>query len=322
MNNQIEFEKQYEKDKPMYYAWGKFVAEYVIYKLNLSQVEYDKLIKIPVEPRVKETASLVQKAFFRKKNYVDPYNEITDKVGVRFVVMVQNQIKEIADIVEQADIWSWSKDKDFEKMREERPEVFEYESVHYIVRADEAFKYNEIRIEKGTPCEIQIRTLEQHAYAELSHDYFYKSDVGIEKKMKRLLARSSALNETTDSLFGVVYDMIENEKEEYYKLNRELMYICEFPDYDEELNRSIYNNVKNMYEKYVMGKINLKEWIEEDIIDGIKRKSDNSLFRQPMILLIYYLLSERRKELLKTWEYTTDMLEPIADDLGVAIEPF
>ena len=41
-----------------------------------------------------------------------------------------------------------------------------------------------------------------------------------------------------------------------------------------------------------------------------------------MILLIYYLLSERRKELLKTWEYTTDMLEPIADDLGVAIEPF
>ena len=115
--------------------------------------------------------------------------------------------------------------------------------------------------------------------------------------------------------------MIENEKEEYYKLNRELMYICEFPDYDEELNRSIYNNVKNMYEKYVMGKINLKEWIEEDIIDGIKRKSDNSLFRQPMILLIYYLLSERRKELLKTWEYTADMLEPIADDLGVAIEP-
>lgn len=322
MNNQIEFEKQYEKDKPMYYAWGKFVAEYVICKLNLSQVEYNKLIKIPVEPRVKETSSLVQKAFFRKKNYVDPYNEITDKVGVRFVVMVPKQIQKITCIVENTDIWSWSKDKDFERIREEQPEVFEYESVHYIVRASETFKYNEIEIKKDTPCEIQIRTLEQHAYAELSHDYFYKSDTIIEKKMKRYLARSSALNETTDSLFGVVYDMIEREKEEYYKLNRELMDICEFPDYDEELNRSIYNNIKNMYEKYVVGKVSLREWIEDDIIDDIKRKSDNSLFRQPMILLLYYLLSERRKELLQTWEYTTDMLEPIADDLGVAIEPY
>ena len=38
--------------------------------------------------------------------------------------------------------------------------------------------YNGHTIEKDTPCEIQIRTLEQHAYAELSHDYVYKKESG------------------------------------------------------------------------------------------------------------------------------------------------
>lgn len=322
MNRQEQIEEQYEKEKPMYLAWGKFVVNSIFRQLDLSPVEYNKLIKIPVKPRLKETASLVQKAFFRNKAYKDPYNEITDKVGVRFVVMVTCQIKRISDVVEASKLWSWSKDKDYESVREQHPEVFEYESVHYIVKANEDFKYNNVEIRKDTPCEIQIRTLEQHAYAELSHDYFYKSNNEIENRMKRYLARSSALNETTDLMFEEVYDMIENEKEEYYKLNTLLKSIYDFKDYDEELNRSIYNSIKNMYEKYVLGKNNLAEWVEEDILEDIKKRKNNSLYRQPMIILLYFLLATHRKELIQEWEYenTIDMLEPIADDLGISLD--
>lgn len=322
MNRQEQIEEQYEKEKPMYLAWGKFVVNSIFRQLDLSPVEYNKLIKIPVKPRLKETASLVQKAFFRNKAYKDPYNEITDKVGVRFVVMVTCQIKRISDVVEASKLWSWSKDKDYESVREQHPEVFEYESVHYIVKANEDFKYNNVEIRKDTPCEIQIRTLEQHAYAELSHDYFYKSNNEIENRMKRYLARSSALNETTDLMFEEVYDMIENEKEEYYKLNTLLKSIYDFKDYDEELNRSIYNSIKNMYEKYVLGKNNLAEWVEEDILEDIKKRKNNSLYRQPMIILLYFLLATHRKELIQEWEYknTIDMLEPIADDFGISLD--
>lgn len=322
MNRQEQIEEQYEKEKPMYLAWGKFVVNSIFRQLDLSPVEYNKLIKIPVKPRLKETASLVQKAFFRNKAYKDPYNEITDKVGVRFVVMVTCQIKRISDVVEASKLWSWSKDKDYEAVREQHPEVFEYESVHYIVKAIEDFKYNNVEIRKDTPCEIQIRTLEQHAYAELSHDYFYKSNNEIENRMKRYLARSSALNETTDLMFEEVYDMIENEKEEYYKLNTLLKSIYDFKDYDEELNRSIYNSIKNMYEKYVLGKNDLAEWVEEDILEDIKKRKNNSLYRQPMIILLYFLLDTHRKELIQEWEYenTIDMLEPIADDLGISLD--
>lgn len=236
--------------------------------------------------------------------------------------MVTCQIKRISDVVEASKLWSWSKDKDYEAVREQHPEVFEYESVHYIVKAIEDFKYNNVEIRKDTPCEIQIRTLEQHAYAELSHDYFYKSNNEIENRMKRYLARSSALNETTDLMFEEVYDMIENEKEEYYKLNTLLKSIYDFKDYDEELNRSIYNSIKNMYEKYVLGKNDLAEWVEEDILEDIKKRKNNSLYRQPMIILLYFLLDTHRKELIQEWEYenTIDMLEPIADDLGISLD--
>ena len=68
-------------------------------------------------------------------------------------------------MIESADIWEWSKDVDYEELKREHPEIFDYQSIHYIVRNSEQFIYSGIVIQKGIPCEIQIRTLEQHAYA-------------------------------------------------------------------------------------------------------------------------------------------------------------
>ena len=77
-----------------------------------------------------------------------------------------------------------------------------------------------------------------------------------------------------------------------------------------------------MYEKYVLGKNDLAEWVEEDILEDIKKRKNNSLYRQPMIILLYFLLDTHRKELIQEWEYenTIDMLEPIADDLGISLD--
>ena len=114
--------------------------------------------------------------------------------------MVEEQIKIIQDIVEKSDLWEKSKDVDYEAAREKTPELFGYQSVHYIVRNKNSFERDNIVVEKNIPCEIQIRTLEQHAYAELSHDYIYKRKI-IHPQIKRNLAKIMALNETTDGLY-------------------------------------------------------------------------------------------------------------------------
>ena len=103
MNNRDEvsrFIMEYEANKPQYYAWGKYVRNYITEGLHLSRQEYQQLVKIPVEPRVKDTDSIVEKAFYRQgKHYTDPLRQITDKVGIRFVVMVTDQIKIIEKVI-------------------------------------------------------------------------------------------------------------------------------------------------------------------------------------------------------------------------------
>jgi len=253
-----------------------------------------------------------------RKQYSDPYNEITDKVGIRYVVMVSEQIKEIASIVEDAKEWVYSKDQDFEAKRVENPNVFDYQSVHYVVKAVNDFVYNDVNIKKDTPCEIQIRTLEQHAYAELSHDYFYKSDKEIMPKMKRDLARSMALNETTDELFSRVYSMIEREKEDYYKLNYQLNKILEFGNYDDKLNRTIYEQIKDMILKYVEIEM-VKEFIEP-FLESIKENQDLIIYQQPMIIIIYFFAKGYSKELEKNWDMPLEILQPVFDDLGISFD--
>lgn len=301
----------------MYKAWGEYIKKYIDQKLQLSNTEYCKLIKIPVVPRIKEPASLIQKAFVRKQ-YTDPYNQITDKVGIRYVVMILEQIQIIAKIVEESDVWNYSKDQDFETKREKSPNVFDYQSVHYIVRAVKDIEYENILIKRDTPCEIQIRTLEQHAYAELSHDYFYKSEQNITPQMERNLAKSMALNETTDELFSRVYSMMEVEKKDYNKLNKQIKEIFPFENYNEKFNRAIFDQLERMIKKYI-DIDSLKNFIAP-FMDSIKENQDLIIYQQPIIVVLYFLACNYSRELEEEWDLTLDILQPIFDDLGISFE--
>lgn len=317
MNNYVEFLELYKKEKPMYKAWGDYVKDYIDQKLHIGTPEYDRMVKIPVKPRIKDEGSLVQKAFIRKQ-YVDPYNEITDKVGVRYVVLIVEQIEEIEKIIQGCQKWNYSKDQDFESKKLENPNVFDYQSVHYVVRAVADIKYQNITIKKGTPCEIQIRTLEQHAYAELSHDYFYKSEQEIAPQLKRNLARSMALNEITDELFSRVYSMINAENMDYCEFNEQLKNISGLYHYDESLNKAVYEQLKEMIEEYV--DVNQLDDFIKPFLESIKENRDLIIYRQPIIIVLYFLAKNYPMELEEKWNSTLDILQPIFDDLGIGFD--
>lgn len=317
----IEFEKEYEAEKPMYKAWGEYVAQYIMEQLDYSASEKQHIIKMPVEPRVKDTDSIIAKAFFRNgKNYTDPFNQITDKVGIRFVVMVIPQIKIIEDIIKSATIWKYSKDQDYQEIIDKKPDVFGYQSVHYVVRNIQEFVFNREPIKSGIACEIQIRTLEQHAYAELSHDYFYKKDDEIASSLRRSLARSMALNETTDELFSKVYDMMSKENNEYTQLMSILKKLYPFEKSSEKINRIIYENVLELIKKYQINGTQIENYIQPYMIECISDRQDIVLFRQPVVLMLYYLIQYHRCELLQIWEQPKQQLEFIFSDLGIAYD--
>ncbi len=316
-----EFEARYEAEKPMYSAWGKYVYTHIIEQLNMNKQEIDKLIKIRVDPRVKSNDSIISKAFFRpEKHYTDPINQITDKVGIRFVVMIIDQIKIIENAIINSPIWEYSKDQDFQEAIEKKPDIFDYQSVHYIVRNKEDIDYVGVKIKKGTPCEIQIRTLEQHAYAELSHDYFYKKEDVAKSILRRNLAKSMALNETTDELFSRVYNMMNEDKKEYTELMLLLKEKYPFENYSDKFNKTIYDNISALIKKHNISALEIVKFVEKYMIDSVAEKQDLIIFRQPVVLVLYYLVRYHRNELIEIWQQPKEQLELIYSDLGIAYD--
>lgn len=317
--NEKEFIEKYRSEKEMFYAWGKFIKATIEEKIdNIIQI-----LKIGAEPRIKDEDSIIAKAFYRGKNYLDPYNDITDKVGIRFVVLTETQIKIIKDIIENTEEWSYSEDVDYEKSIEEKPELFTYKSVHYIVRNKKEISYNDILIKRDTPCEIQIRTLLQHAYAELSHDTVYKKEREIDPVVKRRMARSMALIETTDQLFVEVQELLNQEEKLYNQILNTLVEYTGLTNYTDSFNRYIFDAYNGFIKEKSISKQDIIGYMEEvPYIKGIitqKAKFD-IVYRQPIICMIYFLLKNFQNNTIELWPLDEKILEDISVDIGISLE--
>ena len=89
---------------------------------------------------------------------------------------------------------------------------FGYKSVHFIVKLNEAReKLIEYSRFKEIKFEIQIRSILQHAWAEIEHDLGYKGISTIPDSSKRTFNRLSALLETAD----IEFDRLKKELVSY-----------------------------------------------------------------------------------------------------------
>lgn len=319
-----EFRNRYLAEIPTFNAYGKFINQRIINGIEESGKKTGDFIKIPSYPRVKEIGSVLSKAFFRNKNYEDPYLEITDKVGVRFVVLVTRDIEFTKNIIEKDEFWNYSKDRDFEEEREKNPLIFEYQSVHYILRNKESFLYENIQIPKNTPCEVQIRTLLQHAYSELTHDTIYKPQSISLPEIIRPIARSMALIETTDNIFNEVQMTILNANKEMNDFMKSLidLYKCILqPEYEPKMNYLILDAYRDLLKEIAVSDIDSFLTRNSFLHEVIKSKTTISLlYRQPIILFLYFLIKMRRNVCKNNWPLTDEELRPLFTDLGIAFE--
>ena len=315
--NEMEIIKRFSADQPMYAAWGEYVKRRVLQKLE-SLPNGINLVRIEVQPRVKDIDSLLEKAFRPGKNYRDPYNEITDKVGIRFVVLLESDIQIINDVISNIDCWECSVDRDYEEDRINHPTLFEYQSRHCIVKNIRDLEYKGKSIPANTPCEVQIRTLLQHAYSELSHDKIYKPVTNVIPEVHRIVARSMALIETTDQLFLEVNKMIASDEIYLEQLNE--IYsktILDLAAYERKANLIIIDSYRDYLFEGISSDIsnyfNDNKWM----IDLLQRKADyNFFYRQPAIMLLFYLVKDHKHCVRELWPYTEDTLRPIYSDLG------
>jgi len=317
----------WESERKIYEAWADFIKTKITDQLIIALPELDVnyFLKLPVQPRSKELKSLVDKALFRNKTYANPYRDITDKVGMRFVVLLSSDIRIIENVIQNIDDWEISKDRDFEDERRARPMEFAYQSLHYILRSAKEFQYLGVTIPASTPCEVQIRTLLQHAHSELTHDTIYKPKKTASPEVNRTIAKSMALIEATDDFFLLAMQDLNNASQternamnvlsQLYlekvglKPETEKSNLLILDSYKDKLTRDLANQINTF--------INEKDYIPARIA---QRAESQHLFRQPTILLMYLFVSLTPADAKETWPLTPDELRPIFLDLGISFD--
>jgi ppGpp synthetase/RelA/SpoT-type nucleotidyltranferase len=323
--NETEFLARWTAEKEIYAAWGNVVAKEVLGGLRSldSTLDPEIFVKISPRPRLKGDDSLLGKAFHRGKPYADPYAEIEDKIGVRFVVLLASDVLKLQKVVESGQLWHWSLDKDYEQDREQRPLEFAYQSKHYVLRARENITDGCVTIPSQTPCEVQLRTLLQHAHSELTHDNIYKVQSGtpVSSTVQRTVAKSMALIEAVDDFFERAIQQLGEataaERAAMQSLSQLFQKFVGLAPGNDKSNALVLHALRQQIAPDLHAQIETMLQGKPFILDNIRARYGSILaFRQPWILFAYLQVDRQPNQTQDNWPLTPSEISPVYTDLG------
>jgi putative GTP pyrophosphokinase len=218
MNEQKENEPVFDFEKHKRVAIDKYRQVRPLYedfsnviKSLISQLLSAHHIKVySIEARAKDIESFGKKSSAPSLDnpnipkYPNPINDITDLAGIRVITFYpRSQDKVDAIIKDEFDLIELS-DKAELLIKDDK---FGYASIHYLIKLKanrtDLPEYNRF---KNLMAEIQVRTILQHAWAEIEHDIQYKSTETIPSSIHRIFMSLSGLIEITDREFQTIQD--------------------------------------------------------------------------------------------------------------------
>lgn len=198
---------QYDRE---YRKYERF-AEEVEHQIKCI-LEEEGIICNAVTCRLKERDSLSKKIDDKKDKYRS-LSELTDIAGVRVITYYDSDVERVCQIVERE--FSVDRENSIDKRKALDPKSFGYCSVHYVVSmSEERLKLPECRAYAGMKCEIQIRTVLQHAWAEIEHDLGYKREIAIPRDIRRSFSRLAGLLEIADKEFQEIREFLTDYQQE------------------------------------------------------------------------------------------------------------
>lgn len=158
-----------------------------------------------IQSRPKSVSSFAEKIQRKKDKYDNPVRQLTDLCGARIIVQTRSQVDRICRLIESNLKIDQANSEDKESQL--KPEEFGYTSRHYIVsisKGSPIYKNTTKDIPShvlGHKAEVQVRTVLQHAWADVQHDLTYKGGFTVHDELKRGLARLAAMLEEADKDF-------------------------------------------------------------------------------------------------------------------------
>lgn len=162
--------------------------------LRANQIEY-----LAVTGRTKSRQAAVEK--IKRKNYASPRTQLTDMSGVRIVVYFESDVRRVSELIEST--FEIDKKNSLNKDDLLSPNQIGYRSVHFVCTLG---KERDVLPEfcglGGLQFEFQVRTVLQHAWAELAHDRNYKFSGKLPRDLERKLYLYAGILEVADKGFN------------------------------------------------------------------------------------------------------------------------
>jgi ppGpp synthetase/RelA/SpoT-type nucleotidyltranferase len=304
-----EIVESWKVDEPRYSELGKNIHKF----LRSHITECEILPEIQVRP--KELLSIIKKIKKNSAKRVYSYKDVNDKLGVRIICTFQEELDKIDGFIHKYFIIKKAEykkaDLDFDKL--------DYVSNHYdvLIKTDTSV-FNKLIEFKDLLFEIQVRTLNQHAWSNAAHTLSYKQDAELASGMKRRVYRLLSLYEIADDEFSLVNNvLISNPDNPIYSMIRKLegkIYKYAQVDYDRDLSIYVFRVLLSWLSSEQ--KINLISEVEEFIkkIQVIFNENRIRFYElpfltQPEIFLIWYCMEKYHFTIKDKWENNFDSFE-------------
>ena len=173
-------------------------------KIKLVKIEYDMLAKKEnyseiqmITDRIKSLESIIGKLAKNNLDFtVQNVNDrIHDVVGCRIVCLTLDDVKAMIELLRKTlnatEGFRIDKEKDYIN----NPKENGYQSYHFRVVVPVTFSGEKYDV----PCEIQVRTLLMHAWAELEHKVHYKADAETQKIAGPIKAQFAGLAKSIEA---------------------------------------------------------------------------------------------------------------------------
>lgn len=282
-------------------------------KRQISVLFYKEQITLgfPIQSRVKTWDSISEK-LERVKLNIKSIRDLQDFVGLRIILLFNRDAEKVCELIRN----NLEVINEYDTQERLKEDQFGYSSKHFIIEIPSSWlKIPTFSVCEGLKAELQVRTIAQHIWAEVSHKLQYKQEKSVPVSIRRSIYRVSALLETIDFEFERVLQERESYKEyinisdinDNELLNVDLLEIItdsllpainkkqgdeEYSLILKDLSRSniaTVKDLKNLIEKYLddaiiydtnVAKTRIKEYKEKGIVTGgdIKRVLNGVFF--------------------------------------------
>lgn len=302
--------KDWETEEPRYNRLGKSLLP--ILKNAVNELELFPEITY----RVKDLLSIIRKIKKKNRNSQYKYSDLRDKLGIRIICAFLDDMETLDEYITSNFII-----KKIDKKKDSLDhDKLDYISNHYDLSIDASKKeFRKLKHLEDLTFELQVRTLNQHAWSNTSHALSYKQEANLPDIHKRKIFRLLSLYEIADDEFSIVNATLrENTDSIVYNLLRKTegkIYKYAKVDFDRETSLIVLSNLITFFEQEELSKM-LKE-IEQFIAineskikriykENSKRFHEIPFLTQPEIFIIWYAIEKFTFSITDNWNNKFD----------------